>query len=114
MKLEREEQYYKLKEAREMAAYLRATKKYSRVTLRRRRVCFDLVGANSVYTVKAFAKDRAEPDPVGRLRAARCLIDSLPGKRGESAAMSAFLAILHPNYPEEKARQLIADAGKSK
>ena len=53
------------------------------------------------------AKKLEGPSQMARVRAARAIIESARGQRqADNLALRGFMAIFHPDYPEDKLREL--------
>lgn len=55
----------------------------------------------------ALAKKLKGPSQMERVRAARAMLHSIRGSEG--MGLRAFMAIFHPDYPEDKMRELERD-----
>ena len=52
------------------------------------------------------AKTLKGPSQIERVRAARAMLSTM---RSRGAELEAFMAIFHPDYPDAKRRELVAD-----
>ncbi len=55
-------------------------------------------------------KGETDQDWMERVRAARCYLNSRNGS--EASALAGFMAIFHPDYPEDKVRQMVQEKRK--
>ena len=56
------------------------------------------------------AKKLKGPSQLDRVRAARAIIDAQQnGRQSESLALAGFMAIFHPDFPEDKVRDMCRD-----